>query len=89
VANELGLSVPEQLSVIGFDDIPMASHVHPPLTTIRQDPVAAGAAATKVLLARLRGEPAPVPRLPAAVLVVRESVACAPAPLSGRQRNRA
>jgi DNA-binding LacI/PurR family transcriptional regulator len=75
VARELKLRVPRDVSVIGFDDIPLAEHVQPPLTTIRQDPVAAGAAAARLLLARLRGESTPAPELPPAVLVMRESIA--------------
>jgi alanine racemase len=31
-----GISIPEQVSVVGYDDIDMASHSFPPLTTIRQ-----------------------------------------------------
>lgn len=34
---ELGLSVPKDISIIGFDDIPLCKHTTPPLTTIRQD----------------------------------------------------
>ena len=34
---ELNISVPKQLSVIGFDDLPMTAYTTPPLTTIRQD----------------------------------------------------
>ncbi len=34
---EAGLQVPEDVSVIGFDDMPLASYFHPPLTTMRQD----------------------------------------------------
>ncbi len=37
-----GLSVPEDLSVIGFDDMPFAAHLEPPLTTIRQNRLALG-----------------------------------------------
>lgn len=37
-----GIRIPEDLSIIGFDDLPMASYVTPPLTTIRQDRTALG-----------------------------------------------
>jgi DNA-binding LacI/PurR family transcriptional regulator len=73
VARQLGLRVRDVVSVVGFDDIPLAEHVSPPLTTIRQDPVAAGKAAARLLLARLRGETASVPVLPPPFLVVRGS----------------
>ena len=63
---------------MGFDDIPLAEHVHPSLTTVRQDPIAAGAAAAKLLLQRLRGEEVVMPALPEPVLVVRDSVGAAP-----------
>ena len=56
----------------------VAEHVYPSLTTIRQDPVAAGAAAAKLLLQRLRGEEVVTPALPEPVLVVRDSVGAAP-----------
>lgn len=73
VARELRVRVPEELSVVGFDDVPLAEHVHPSLTTIRQDFVSAGAAAARLLLARLRGESTDLAELPAPRLVVRES----------------
>ena len=75
VARELELRVPEDLSIVGFGDLPLAAHVDPPLTTIRSHPVAAGAAAAKLLLQRLRGEPASVPALPEPELVDRASMA--------------
>jgi DNA-binding LacI/PurR family transcriptional regulator len=78
VARQLGLHVPDDLSVVGFDDIPLAEHLAPPLTTIRQDPIAAGRAAARLLLARLRGEAAVTPALPPPFLVVRESTGPAP-----------
>lgn len=56
VAYSMGLSVPDDLSVIGFDDVPEASRAYPPLTTIRQPMKALGAAAVKLLLALLDGE---------------------------------
>lgn len=49
-AYELGLSVPRDLSVIGFDDIPLASHVIPRLTTIAQPPNLIAQAAIDLLL---------------------------------------
>ncbi len=42
VCKEKGLKVPEDISVIGFDDIPLAKELTPPLTTIRQDRIELG-----------------------------------------------
>jgi DNA-binding LacI/PurR family transcriptional regulator len=58
-ATEAGLSVPEQLSVVGFDDIPAAPFLTPPLTTIRQPLLQIGQAATRRLAARVEGKPVP------------------------------
>ncbi|MEI7845912.1 MAG: LacI family DNA-binding transcriptional regulator [Chloroflexota bacterium] len=52
-AAELGLSVPHDLSVVGYDDINLASYVIPPLTTVNQDKNEMGLAALKLLLARI------------------------------------
>ncbi len=41
-AGQLGLEVPGDLSIVGFDDSPVARRAHPPLTTVRQDLVAKG-----------------------------------------------
>jgi DNA-binding LacI/PurR family transcriptional regulator len=49
VAAELGLAVPGDLSVVGFDDSPVAIRCNPPLTTVRQDVSAKGRAAAKAL----------------------------------------
>src|SRR5690606_88762 len=75
-AAERGLSVPDDLSLIGFDDMQLAAHVHPPLTTLRQDKQGLGARAGEAVLACVeRGEPAPpVVTLPVA-LVRRASTA--------------
>ncbi|MFC4242235.1 LacI family DNA-binding transcriptional regulator [Gryllotalpicola reticulitermitis] len=54
-----GLSVPDDVSVIGFDDIPLASYTRPALTTIRQPVAAMARAAVDVLIRRLRAEPPP------------------------------
>jgi DNA-binding LacI/PurR family transcriptional regulator len=54
-ANELGLSVPAEVSVVGFDDTPAASWGDPPLTTVRQDLVAKGRQAGELALRMLNG----------------------------------
>jgi LacI family transcriptional regulator len=57
VAHNLGLGVPDDLSVAGFDDMPLASQVWPALTTIRQPISEMSAKAADLLLQQLRGEP--------------------------------
>jgi len=49
-AHALGVRVPEDLSVVGFDDIPMASHFWPPLTTVHQDFAELGRRCVQMLL---------------------------------------
>ena len=68
-----GLSVPADVSVVGFDDVPDAAHYRPPLTTVRQDFEALGQLLMSRLLAAIEtdGSPRPVQVSPA--LVVRES----------------
>lgn len=46
-ARRLGLSIPEELGIVGFDDIPEAAYFYPPLTTIRQDTRRLGAMAVE------------------------------------------
>jgi DNA-binding LacI/PurR family transcriptional regulator len=50
--HEAGLSVPNDVSVVGFDDMEVARHLIPPLTTVRVDEEAIGAWALRRLLAR-------------------------------------
>lgn len=50
---EAGRRVPDEVSVIGFDDIPLASYFDPPLTTMRQDMPAIGRTAAQLLIQRL------------------------------------
>ena len=72
---EAGLSVPGDVSVVGFDDIPEAAYIAPPLTTVRQDFDALGRDAMAGVLAVLGDDErlVPVPRVPD--LVVRASTA--------------
>jgi len=76
-----GLSVPRDISVVGFDDIEMSGSFVPALTTIRQDRPRLGRRAAEVLLARLAGHAAPGPEALIPVdLVVRASTAPPPQP---------
>lgn len=52
---EAGLRVPDDVAVVGFDDIPLAAHTDPPLTTIRQPLRQMGEAAARMLLSHLDG----------------------------------
>src|SRR5580692_10043651 len=75
-----GLRVPEDVSVVGFDDIQGAAFHNPSLTTIRQPLALMGVAAARILLQRIRGQatfPEVVPIHPE--LVIREST-CPPTP---------
>jgi DNA-binding LacI/PurR family transcriptional regulator len=75
-ARERGLRVPEDLSVVGFDDVPEAARTNPPLTTVHQPHVEKGLLAARLLVAQLRGgEAAGSPALLPTSLVVRGSTA--------------
>lgn len=54
-ANELGIVIPDQLSIIGIDDIEMASFMTPPLTTIKVPKEELGRFAVKTLIDRIEG----------------------------------
>jgi LacI family transcriptional regulator len=74
-----GLGVPEHVSVVGYDDIPVAAYVHPALTTVRQPIREVGEVAARIVLDRLAAEPGgdgvgSETHLLPAELVVRETV---------------
>lgn len=69
---EAGFSIPSDVAVIGFDDIPAASLAHPPLTTVQQDYRLAGEVLVDTLLKLIEGRSADGKTLPAK-LIVRKS----------------
>jgi DNA-binding LacI/PurR family transcriptional regulator len=87
--HEAGRRIPEELSVVGFDDIPESPYFTPPLTTVRQDFGEVGSRALRVLVAAIdaaaagivprTGSP-PTGSLVAPELVIRESTVAVPAP---------
>ncbi|WP_158867032.1 LacI family DNA-binding transcriptional regulator [Leifsonia sp. AG29] len=72
-ARQAGRRVPEDLSVVGFDDIPEAAYFAPPLTTVRQDFAELGRRGVARLLAVIRGEDLAFDAPVAPRLIVRES----------------
>lgn len=72
-----GLSIPEDISVIGFDDVPEAQHLIPSLTTVRQPLGQMGQVAVKMLLQQIKDQSPPPQRVTLATqLVIRDS--CGP-----------
>ena len=79
-ARARGLRVPEDVSVVGYDDSPLIAFTDPPLTTVRQPVQAMGHAAVAALMAEISGAPSPRTELlfyPE--LIVRGSTGAAPA----------
>ncbi len=77
---EARLSIPDNVAIVGYDDIPMAAFANPALTTVRTDPIGHAQMALKLLLAQFNGE---TPTMPShtipAKLVVRASCGARPA----------
>ena len=73
-----GIKVPQDVAVTGFDDVPVARHLHPPLTTIRQPMQELGARAFEVLYSRISGAEAEPDIVLPVELILRESCGCAP-----------
>jgi DNA-binding LacI/PurR family transcriptional regulator len=74
-AESAHLRVPEDLSVVGFDDIPASAWTSPPLTTVRQPTVEKGKLAALMLIQRMNGKAVDSPRPLRTTLVVRKSTA--------------
>jgi DNA-binding LacI/PurR family transcriptional regulator len=67
--HEEGLEIPDDLSVVGFDDLPEAPYFTPPLTTVRQDFAELGRRGVQLVLARLAGQTLQAEPVPAPLLV--------------------
>ena len=70
---ESGLRVPEDVSVVGFDDIPMARFANPALTTVFQNTTRAGELLVEALLKQIRDEPIESQMIPASLIVRKSS----------------
>lgn len=84
-----GLAVPDDLAVVGFDDVPMASFVNPPLTTIRQPIYELGTIAVKLLIEQLT-QAAPAPqqtRIPTQLIIRQSCGATLPQPAAHSAHN--
>ena len=75
-ARDLGIRIPEELSVVGYDDRPLSALMNPRLTTVRQPFVEIGTHAVRLLVLQMEGqEVAPITHLLTPQLVIRESTA--------------
>jgi alanine racemase len=72
-ARAAGLTVPSDISVVGYDDVPMAAYTSPALTTVRQPIVDKGRVAVRMLIQRLQGKAVDSPPPLKTTLIVRAS----------------
>lgn len=73
-----GIRVPDELSIVGYDDFELSAYLTPSLTTVRTDPMAWGVAAVDQLMRAIDGRPTEDIALPPPQLVVRQSTGRAP-----------
>jgi DNA-binding LacI/PurR family transcriptional regulator len=86
-AQSAGMRVPEELSVVGFDDVPTSSWTNPPLTTVRQPIVEKGRLAAYLLVQRMKGKAVDSPLPLSTTLVIRSSTSrpdISDLPINGR-----
>jgi LacI family xylobiose transport system transcriptional regulator len=77
-ARHVGLRIPEDLSVVGFDDLPLTRWLSPPLTTIRQPLAEMAATSTRLIMACLRGETPQEQRVELPTSLIRRESTSAP-----------
>jgi Transcriptional regulators len=78
-AADTGVHVPQELSLVGYDDIPMAKYLVPRLTTVTKDAYASGKKAFEILMRRMQDPNLPRQKIQtSARLVIRESTGPAP-----------
>ena len=86
-ARESGLRIPDDISIIGFDDIPQVSLVYPKLTTVRQPLEQMGQVAVELLLERIEDRSRPPQRVTLATeLIIRDS--CGPYKAERREQRK-
>jgi len=73
--HEIGLRIPDDVAVVGYDDIEIAAYLYPPLTTVRQPSHQIGETAARILLNKLESKDKPIPQkiVLKPELVIRES----------------
>ncbi|MCP3890787.1 MAG: LacI family transcriptional regulator [Desulfobulbaceae bacterium] len=77
-AREMGLQLPDDLSIVGFDDMQTASYVIPALTTIQQPAYKMGEIAAELLFQRMESAAKPVQKMLESTLIIRESTTIPP-----------
>jgi LacI family transcriptional regulator len=71
--HEHGIKVPQEMAIIGFDDIDVSAYVNPPLTTVKVYPEQIGKTAVHLLIERMEGREVPIHAVIGTSLVVRET----------------
>ena len=69
VASDMGLQIPKDLSIVGFDDVPFTQYTRPTITTVSQKSYEAGQLSAKMLLGLLQGSPVKNTRLDCELVV--------------------
>ena len=77
---EAGLSIPDEISIIGYDDLPITAFIDPPLTTIRQPIDQFGKTAAEVLISHIRqtDRPPEIIRLDPTLVIRNSTASCSP-----------